>query len=137
MVEEVIKVDRRALDAAVAKGVEFEQGGDVAIQASRLLLRTVVIVSAVVLAGCSKSPVDAGIDALNSLGKIFMSGIMQKDASKQANGLILLLADRPECEIYKSRLREAGLGSPYEGATQWKLEHAYEDAGKAGCGKPQ
>lgn len=95
------------------------------------------MVSVVVLAGCSKSPVDAGMDVLNSITKHFMSGIVQKDASRQAIGLISLLADRPECEVYKSRLREAGKGSPYEGATQLQLNQAYMDAGKAGCGKAQ
>ena len=31
------------------------------------------------------------------------------------------------------RLRDAGLGSPYEGATEMTIAHTYDAAGKAGC----
>ena len=64
-----------------------------------------------------------------------MSGLVQKDASRQVEGLIRNLENRPECDTYKERLREAGHGSPYEGATESVIVRTYDAAGKAGCVK--
>ena len=61
--------------------------------------------------------------------------VVQKDASRQAQKLIDMLADRPECELFKLRGREAGKGSPTSGATEYAMTHAFDDAGKAACGK--
>ena len=38
--------------------------------------------------------------------------LVQKDASRQAQKHIDMLADRPECELFKLPGREAGKGSP-------------------------
>jgi len=43
--------------------------------------------------------------------------------------------DRPACQGYIQRLRDAGRGSPYEGATEMAIVHTYDAAGKAGCVK--
>jgi PBP1b-binding outer membrane lipoprotein LpoB len=91
---------------------------------------------AFVLAGCSKSPVDSAIDAANTLATRLMAPLMQKDASMQARKLIDKIENRPECEVYKQRLREAGKASPYAATTQRALVVAYRDAHKAGCEKP-
>jgi hypothetical protein len=89
-----------------------------------------------ILAACSKSPVDSGIDAANAAATRLLAPLVQKDASMQARKLIDKLEDRPECEVYKQRLREAGNASPYAATTQRALVTAYQDADKAGCGKP-
>jgi len=95
-----------------------------------------VVSLTLVLAACSKSPVDSALDAANALATRLMAPLVQKDASMQARKLIDKIGDRPECEVYKQRLREVGKASPYEATTQRALQSAYEDAGKAGCGKP-
>lgn len=59
--------------------------------------------------------------------------LVDKDASRQAQGLVAMLADRPECEVFKTRLLDAGKGPPADGATQWQLAHARQDACTAGC----
>lgn len=43
--------------------------------------------------------------------------------------------DRPACRDFIERLRDAGRGSPYEGATEMTIAHTYDAAGKAGCVK--
>jgi hypothetical protein len=91
---------------------------------------------AFVRAGCPKSPADSAIDAANTLATRLMAPLVQKDASMQARKLIDKLADRPECEVYKQRLREVGNASPYAATTQLALQNAYQDADRAGCGKP-
>jgi PBP1b-binding outer membrane lipoprotein LpoB len=88
-----------------------------------------------VLAACSKSPVDSTVDAANAGAKQLMAPLVQKDASRQVEGLVHTIAERPDCEDYIKRLRDAGHGSPYEGATQLVIAHTYEAAGKAGCVK--
>jgi hypothetical protein len=98
-------------------------------------LTAVVAVTVCVLAGCSKSPVESTVDAANAVGAKLLAPLAQKDASRQAEALIRKLADRPDCEVYKDRLREGGHGSPYAGVTQLALIEAYQDATKAGCGK--
>lgn len=68
-------------------------------------------------------------------GQKLMQPLVQKDASTQAEKMSELLYDKPECAIYKERIREAGKGSPYEGATQWRLVHTQQEACAAGCCK--
>ncbi|HUX74148.1 MAG TPA: hypothetical protein VMV25_09695 [Steroidobacteraceae bacterium] len=75
--------------------------------------------------------------ALNAVGRHIMAPLVVEDASQQAHGLIALIDNRPECAIYKMRLREAGRGAPAAGSTQWAIGHAYSDARQAGCVKPQ
>jgi hypothetical protein len=87
------------------------------------------------LLACSKSPLDSAIDAANKLATRLVAPLVQKDASMQARKLIDKIEDRPECEVYKQRLREVGKASPYEAMTQRDLQSAYQDAYKAGCGK--
>jgi hypothetical protein len=98
------------------------------------------LIGAIVLASiamaCSKSPVDSAMGAANSLATRLVAPLMQKDASMQAGKLIDKIEDRPECEVYKQRLREVGKASPYNATTQRDLQSAYQDAYKAGCGKP-
>jgi hypothetical protein len=98
---------------------------------------TAALIGALVLAACSKSPVDSTIEAANRLATRLLAPLVQKDASMQARKLIDRIEDRPECEVYKQRLREAGKASPYAATTQRELVTAYQDAGKAGCGKPE
>jgi hypothetical protein len=90
---------------------------------------------AVALAACSKSPTAIVVDATETAGQHIMQPLVQKDASVQAKRMTELLSDKPACEVYKERMREAGKGSPYEGATQWQLVHAQQDACAAGCCK--
>jgi hypothetical protein len=56
-------------------------------------------------------------------------------ASRQVEILICTIDDRPHCQSYIQRLRDARRGSPYEGATQMMIVHTYDAAGKAGCVK--
>jgi hypothetical protein len=84
------------------------------------------------IAACSKSPVERGVEATTGLIKQAMAPIYPKDASAQAERMVLLLADRPECDVYKAQLRDAGRGPPTEGTTQRNLVVAYDAAGKAG-----
>jgi hypothetical protein len=64
-----------------------------------------------------------------------MQPLVQKDASIQARRMTKLLSDKPACKVFKERMRETGKSWPYEGATQWKLLHAQQDARVAGCWK--
>ena len=59
-----------------------------------------------------------------------------KDASMRARKLSNQIEDRRECEAYKQRLRDAGNASPCAATAQRALIVAYQDAEKAGCGKP-
>ena len=85
--------------------------------------------------GCSKSPIETGVNAANAYSAKLMAPLAPKDASHQAEGLIRTLDDRPECQLYIDRLREAGHGPPAAGATQYAMVHADDAAGKAGCVK--
>ena len=107
--------------------------GNVVIIKLRLL--SYVVLCAIALVGCSKSPTAAIGAAANTAGQLLMRPLVQKDASIQANRMAELLSDRPACEVFKERMVEAGRGSPYEGATQWKLVHTQQDACAAGCCK--
>jgi hypothetical protein len=37
-----------------------------------------------------------------------MQNLVEKDALHEVSGLIALIANKPECEMYKQALREAG-----------------------------
>jgi hypothetical protein len=94
-----------------------------------------VVASAALVAGCSKSPVETGVDAAQSAIKQAMAPLNPKDASAQAERMVLLIQDRPECDLYKGLLRDAGRGPPAAGTTQLNLVGAYDAASKAGCVK--
>ena len=102
----------------------------------RMIIAVAIAHGACAVAGCSKSAVNTTVDTANTLGKKLMSGVAQKDASAEVEGLIRNLEDRPECDTYKKRLREIEPESPYEGATQSVIVRTYDAAGKAGCVKP-
>jgi hypothetical protein len=95
-----------------------------------------LLVGAVALAACSKSPSEGVVTAANAASQGLMQPLVQKDASIQAKRMTeLVLSDKPGCEVFRERMKEAGKGSPYEGATQWKLVHTQQDACAAGCCK--
>ena len=100
-------------------------------------MRMLIIVTASLLAACSKSPVDATLDGANAAATKFMAPLVQKDASRQVEGLIRTIDNRPDCVGYIKRLRDAGRGSPYEGAMETIVVRAYDAAGKAACVKPK
>jgi hypothetical protein len=99
-------------------------------------LTVVVAIAFSAVTGCAKSPVQATVDTANKVSMKLMSGIAQKDASTQVEGLIRNLETRPECDVYKKRLREVEPQSPAAGATQSVIVRTYDAAGKAGCVKP-
>lgn len=99
-------------------------------------LTIVLIIACCAATGCSKSAVDATVDTANKVGTKLISGVVQKDASTQVEGLIRNLKNSPDCDVYKERLREVEHASPYEGATQSVIVRAYDAAGKADCVKP-
>jgi hypothetical protein len=99
-------------------------------------LMNYLMVGAVALAACSKSPSEEVLAAANTASQQLMQPLVQKDASVQAKRLTeMVLSDKPGCEVFKERMKEAGKGSPYQGATQWALVHAQQDACAAGCCK--
>jgi hypothetical protein len=87
------------------------------------------------LASCSKSPPEAVGVAAENVGQRLMQPLVQKDASAQARRMTEVLSDKPECEVFKQRMREAGKGSPYEATTQRQFVQAQQDACAAGCCK--
>ncbi len=98
---------------------------------------TLILSTAAVLSSCSKSPTDIAVDAVNAFGRKVTEPLVQKDASAQAERIVGFLADNPECEIYKARMRDAGRASPYEATTQRGFVQTQQDACKAGCCKPR
>ena len=96
-----------------------------------------VLGTAAVLSSCSRSPTDVAVDAVNAFGRKVTAPLVQKHASAQAERMVGFLADNPECEIYKARMREAGRASPYEATTQRGFVQTEQDACKAGCCKPR
>ena len=98
-------------------------------------LTTLAIVTAVALAACTKSPATVFTHTTNALAQKLVQPIDQKNAMNQAKQMAGMLSDAPACRAYKNRLLEAGKGSPYEGATQWKLVHTQRAACAAGCCK--
>jgi hypothetical protein len=105
---------------------------------SAVLLALLLACGAVAgLTSCSKSPTDIAADTANSVGRKLVEPLVQKDASAQAERMVAFLADNPECEIYKTRMREVGNGSPYEATTQRGFVQTQQDACKAGCCKPK
>jgi hypothetical protein len=100
-------------------------------------LTIVTVLSASLFAACSKSPVDSTVDVASAAAAKLMAPLIQKDASRQVEGLVRTIDDnRPDCQRYIQRLRDAGHGSPYQGATEMVIGHTYDAAGKAGCVKP-
>jgi hypothetical protein len=95
-----------------------------------------LIVGALALTSCSKSPSETAGAAAEAAGQRLMQPLVQKDASAQAERMIeMVLSDKPGCAVFRERMQEAGKNSPYEGATQWKLVHTQQDACAAGCCK--
>jgi hypothetical protein len=105
------------------------------MESSKLRPLLITVLSASVLAACSKSPIESTVDAANTAATKLMAPLVEKDASRQAEGLIRNIDARPSCEGYIQRLREAGHGSPSDGATQWAIAHTYDAAEKARCVK--
>ncbi len=103
--------------------------------AVRMWLIAFVLLSTVALTACSKAPSSVVAHAANAIGQRLMQPLVQKTASNQAKQMAALLSDKPACAVFKKRLLAAGIGSPYEGATQWKLVHTQKDACAAGCCK--
>jgi hypothetical protein len=107
-----------------------------AVRVAEMPLATYVIAIAIGLTACSKSPPEAVATAAEAAGKQLMQPLVQKDASAQARRMTeMVLSDKPECAVFRDQMKEAGKGSPYEGATQWKLVHTQQDACAAGCCK--
>lgn len=103
-----------------------------------MMWRPIIVIGALcasLLVACSKSPVDATVDVVNATTKKLMAPLVEKDASRQVEGLVRTIDDRPDCQDYVQRLRNAGHGSPYEGATELAIAHTYDAAGRAGCVK--
>lgn len=95
-----------------------------------------MLLIAAVLSSCSKSPSEALATTAEAAGKQLMQPLVQKDASAQAKRMTeMVLSDKPECAVFRERMKDAGKGSPYEGATQWMLVHTQQDACAAGCCK--
>jgi hypothetical protein len=91
---------------------------------------------AALLVACSKSPLDRAIDSANAIATKRFNLWHPTDASAQAERMLrLVIADNPECEIYKTRMREIGKDSPYEATTQRRFIDAQQDACKARCCK--
>jgi hypothetical protein len=95
------------------------------------------MIAALMVCACSKSPMDVLAHSATAVGHKIMDPLMQKDASAQAERMItLVVADKPECEIFKTHMREAGKGSPYDATTQKGFVTTQQEACKAGCCKP-
>ena len=60
-------------------------------------MRTLIVLFISLFAGCSKSPMDATLDGANAAATKLMSPLVQKDASRQVEGLIRTIDDRPAC----------------------------------------
>jgi hypothetical protein len=117
--------------ARMKSGIDREHGSVV------LNLRLVAygVLTAIALNACSKSPSALVVAVTNKAGQELMQPVVQKDASIEAKRMANLLSDTPACRPFRERMIEAGRGSPYEGATQWKLTHTQQDACAAGCCK--
>ncbi len=96
-----------------------------------------ILSATVVISGCSKSPTDAINDGATAIGHKLMDPLYLKDASAQAERMItMVLLDKPECEVFKTQMREAGKGSPYEATTARGFVITQQEACKANCCKP-
>ena len=103
---------------------------------TRLLLVGFVSTS-LLMNACSKSPTEGIVDAANAAGQKLMQPLVPSDASGQAERMIrLVVADKPECETFRARMREAGKGSPFDATTQKGFIQVQQDACKADCCKP-
>jgi hypothetical protein len=93
--------------------------------------------AALLLAACSKSPVERMVDAASSAGQKLTQPLVPSDASGQAERMIrLVVAEKPECEPFRVRMREVGKYSPFEATTQRQFIQVQQDACKADCCKP-
>jgi hypothetical protein len=96
-----------------------------------------LLLTALMLTACSKSPAEHVVDAANVVGRKIMEPLAPKDASGQAERMItLVVADKAECEAFRARMREAGKGSPFDAVTQRQFIQVQQDACKANCCKP-
>jgi hypothetical protein len=65
-----------------------------------------------------------------------MQPLVPGDASGQAERMIrLVVADKPECEPFRTRMREVGKYSPFEATMQKQFILVQQDACKVGCCK--
>ena len=85
------------------------------------------------VAGCSKAPTEAAVDAANAVGKQVMGPLAPKDASRQAEKLLAKIDASSDCEEYRAQVREAGKGSPAAGKTQMAFSQTMQAARDAGC----
>jgi hypothetical protein len=103
----------------------------------RLRFAQYVVGAAIAVASCSKSPIESTVNEATTVARNAMQPLVQADASAQAVRMIdLVVSNKPECEIYKARMREVGKRSPYEATTQRGFVQTQQDACKAGCCKP-
>jgi predicted lactoylglutathione lyase len=94
------------------------------------------ILTALLFGACSKSPVDRVVETANAAGQKLMQPLVPSDASGQAERMIrLVVADKPECESFRARMREVGKYSPFEATTQKQFILVQQDACKANCCK--
>ena len=94
------------------------------------------ILAALLLAACSKAPVDRLVETANAAGQKLMQPLVPSDASGQAERMIrLVVADKPECEPFRARMREVGKYSPFEATTQKQFILVQQNACKANCCK--
>jgi hypothetical protein len=84
-------------------------------------------------AGCSKSPGERVYEKATAATSKLFGNLVEKDASRETDGLIAKLKTGPECDVYRRRLAEAGKGPPADGATQHAIVWTYKEAGEAGC----
>jgi hypothetical protein len=79
---------------------------------------------------------DAYVETANAAGQKLMQPVVPSDASGQAERMIrLVVADKPECEPFRARMREVGKYSPFEATTQKQFILVQQDACKANCCK--
>jgi hypothetical protein len=94
------------------------------------------ISTALLLSACSKSPVDHVVETANAAGQKLMRPLVPSDASGQAERMIrLVVADKPECEPFRAKMREVGKYSPFEATTQKEFIVVQQDACKVHCCK--
>ena len=87
-----------------------------------------------VLNGCSRDPSTPTLaNPEDSSLERASPSIVPKDASRQAAKLLATIADRPECEEFRTAILEASAGSPAAGTTQMAFIEARKAAREAGC----
>jgi hypothetical protein len=83
--------------------------------------------------GCSKAPPQVTEDTTTDVGRAASPSIVPKDASRQAEKLAAQIDPRPECNVFREQMREAGHGSPAAAATHMAFQEARKAAREAGC----